>query len=29
VQVRIAEDTGLGVKVPGRKRRVASDDPDL
>jgi hypothetical protein len=29
VQVRIAEDTGLGVKVPGRKRRGASDDPDL
>lgn len=29
VQVRIAEDTGLGVKVPGRKRRAASEDPDL
>jgi hypothetical protein len=29
VQVRIADDTGLGVKVPGRKRRSASDDPDL
>lgn len=29
VQVRIAEDTGLGAKVPGRKRRGVSEDPDL
>jgi len=29
VQVRIAEDTGLGMKVPGRKRRAVSEDPDL
>jgi hypothetical protein len=29
VQVRIAEDTGLGVQVPGRKRRAVSEDPDL
>jgi hypothetical protein len=29
VQVRIAEDTGLGVQVPGRKGRAASEDPDL
>jgi len=29
VQVRIAEDTGLGVKVPGRNRRAVSEDPDL
>jgi hypothetical protein len=28
VQMRIAEDTGLGVKVPGGKRRGASEDPD-
>lgn len=29
VQVRIAEDTGLGVVVPGKKRRAVSEDPDL
>lgn len=29
VQVRIAEDTGLGAKVPGRSRRGVSEDPDL
>lgn len=29
VQVRIAEDTGLGVQVPGGKRRAVSEDPDL
>jgi hypothetical protein len=29
VQVRIAEDTGLGVQVPGRKHRAVSEDPDL
>ena len=29
LQVRIAEDTGLGVQVPGRKRRAVSEDPDL
>lgn len=28
VQMRIAEDTGLGVKVRGGKRRHASEDPD-
>jgi hypothetical protein len=28
VQMRIAEDTGLGVKVRGGKRRAASEDPD-
>lgn len=28
VQMRIAEDTGLGVKVPGGKRKAASEDPD-
>jgi len=28
VQMRIAEDTGLGVKVRGRKHRGASEDPD-
>jgi hypothetical protein len=28
VQMRIAEDTGLGVKVRGGKRRGVSEDPD-
>jgi hypothetical protein len=29
VQVRIADDTGLGQKVPGRKSRASAEDPDL
>lgn len=29
VQVRIAEETGLGLKVAGRKSRGVSEDPDL
>jgi len=28
VQMRIAEDTGLGMKVPGGRRMRASEDPD-